>query len=93
MTDEGCKHKPKTITFKQTKNTDFKLCNQDLINEPWHVGNIFTCVDDKYDYWRGLSESVANQHARLKRKRVREKDIPYMNTGMEKGFKKQRELC
>lgn len=62
-TDIVCKHKPKTITFRQTKNTDFELFNQDLINAPWHVGDIFNCVDDKYDYWRGLFESVANQHA------------------------------
>ena len=46
MTDKVCKHKPKTITFKQTRNTDFEVFNEDLKNAPWHVSDIFTCVDD-----------------------------------------------
>ena len=78
MTDEVCKHSPKTITFRQTKITDFELFNEDQINAPCHVSDIFTCAGDKYDYWRGLFESVANQHAPIKMKRVREKDIPYI---------------
>jgi len=67
MTDKVFKHKPKTITFRQTKNTDFELFNENLTNAPWHVGDIFTCVNYKYDYWRGMRESFANQHAPIKR--------------------------
>ena len=92
MTDKVCKHKSKTITFRQTKNTDFQLFNEDLLNAPWHVSDIFTCVDDKYDYWRGLFENIANQHAPIKRKRVREKGYPLHDTGMEKGSEKQKEV-
>ena len=93
MTDKVCKHKPKTIIFRQTKNTDFELFNEDLINAPWHVSDIFTSVDDKYDYWRGLFESVANQHAPIKKKRVREKDIPYMTQEWKRALRNKRKYA
>ena len=54
MAEKVSKHRPKTITFRQTKNTNFEPLNQDLLNAPWHVGEIFSSVDDKYDYWKGL---------------------------------------
>lgn len=56
MTDKIFKHKPNTITFRQTKNTDLELLTQDLIDAPWHIGDISSCVDDKYDHWRGHSK-------------------------------------
>ena len=36
---------------------------------PWQVADIFTCIGVKYDYWKGLFESVVNQHARVKGKK------------------------
>ena len=75
MTEKVCKHKPKTMTFRQTKNADFELLNQELMNAPWQVGDIFTSTDDQYDYWKGLFEYVVDQHAPVKRKRVREKEV------------------
>ena len=41
-------------------------------------GDIFSCIDEKYDYWRGLFESVVHKYAPVKRKRVREQNIPYI---------------
>jgi len=60
MTEKVCKHKPKTITFRQTKNADFELLNQELMNAPWQVGDIFTSTDDQYYYWKGLFEYVVD---------------------------------
>jgi hypothetical protein len=39
---------------------------------PWHVGEMFDSIDDKYYYWNLLFNDV------LRRMRVRSKDIPYM---------------
>lgn len=36
------KLKTKTITFRQTKNTDFEELNRDLNDTPWHMGDIFS---------------------------------------------------
>ena len=78
MRDKVCKHQPKIITYRSTKNIDNALLNQDLITAPWHVASIFDDIDDKYDYWNGLFESIVNEHAPIKRKRVRKNDVPYM---------------
>ena len=45
---------------------------------PWHVGDIFYNIDNKYEFWNSLFESIVDEHAPMKRKRVRENDIPYM---------------
>ena len=81
MIEKVRKLRPKKITFRQTKNTNFELLNQELLNAPWHVGDKFSSV---YDYWSGLFENVVNLHAPLKSKRVREKDIPYMTQEWKK---------
>ena len=44
------------------------------------MGDIFTDVDDKYDYWNALFENAVNVHTPTKRKRVREKDVPYVTS-------------
>ena len=93
MIEKVRKHRPKKITFRQTKNTNFELLNQELLNAPWHVGDIFSSVDDKYDYWNGLFESVVNLHAPLKSKRVREKDIPYMTQEWKKALREKRKYA
>ena len=53
------------------KNTDFDQLNHELQEAPWHVGDIFTDVDDKYDYWNALFGGTVNVHAPTRRKRVR----------------------
>ena len=50
MMEKVHKHKTRTITFRQTKSTDFEQLNRDLEAAPWHVGEIFCNVDDQYDY-------------------------------------------
>ncbi|CAH3150198.1 unnamed protein product [Pocillopora meandrina] len=76
MMEKVHKHKTRTTTFQQTKSTDCEQLNRDLEAAPWHVGEIFCNVNDQYDYWKGLFESVVDQHAPTKKKQVREKDIP-----------------
>ena len=87
------KHKTRTTTFRQTKSTDFEQLNRDLEAAPWHVGEIFCNVDDQYDYWKGLFESVVDQHAPTKKKRVREKDIPYMTPEWKQAIRDKRKFA
>ncbi len=84
-----CKNTSKVITFRSLKNTDIELLNRDFLNAPWHVADIFNDIDDKYDYWSGLFESVVDTHAPMKRKNVREKDTcTVYDNGMEESYKK-----
>lgn len=50
-------------------------------------------MDDQYDYWKGLFESVVDQHAPTKKKRVREKDIPYMTPEWKQAIRDKRKFA
>ena len=80
MNEKVHEHRTKVITYRQMKNIYFDQLNHDLQEAPWQVGDIFTDVDDKYDYWNALFESTVNVHTPTKRKRVREKDVKYMTS-------------
>ncbi|CAB4025980.1 Hypothetical predicted protein, partial [Paramuricea clavata] len=88
-----CKYKSKVITFRSLKNIDLEQLNQDLMHAPWHVAGIFNEVDDKYDYWSSLFESLVDRHAPLKRKKVREKDSPYMTIEWKKAIRNKRKYA
>ena len=66
MTEKVRKHRPKIITFRSVKNTDHKHLNQDLLDAPWHVAEMFSDIDDKYDYWNGLFDIIVNEHVPIK---------------------------
>lgn len=93
MTEKICKHKSKIITFRNVKNIDQKQLNQDLLVAPWHVADIFNGIDDKNDYWNGLLESIINEHAPIKSKRVRERDVPYMTMEWKKAIRNKRKYA
>ena len=63
------------------------------MNAPWHVMDIFNDIDDKYEYWSGLFESVVDAHAPMKRKKVREKDTPYMIIEWKKAIRNKRQYA
>lgn len=88
-----CKCTSKVITFRDLKNTDLEQLNRDLLNAPWQVAEIFNDIDDKYDYWSGLFESVVDAHATMKRKKVREKDTPYMTMEWKKAIRNKRKYA
>lgn len=67
MNENVRKHRTKVITHRQMKNTDFDQLNHDHQEAPWHVGDIFTDVDDKYDYWNAFFEITVNVHVPTKR--------------------------
>ena len=93
MTEKVCKHRPKIVTYRSTKNIDHARIIQDLASAPWHVASIFEDIDDKYDYWNGLFVSIVNEHAPLKRKRVREKGFPYMTAEWKTAIRKKKKYA
>lgn len=93
MNENVRKHRTKVITYRQMKNTDFDQLNHDHQEAPWHVGDIFTDVDDKYDYWKAFFEITVNVHVPTKRKRVREKDVPDMTSTWKKATRNKRKYA
>ena len=49
MTEKVRTRTTKTLDHRQTKTTDFDNFNRDLLDAPWHVGEIFDDLDDAYD--------------------------------------------
>lgn len=62
---------------RNLKSITFEPIAEELANAPWQVGEIFNDIDDRVDYWNGLITYVVDAHAPLRKKRVREIDVPY----------------
>lgn len=60
----------------------------DLSNALWHVGEIFTEIDDRIDYWNGLMNYMINYHAPTRRKRC-----PVHDRRLEKSHQKEETIC
>ena len=93
MTEKVRKHTTKTLVHRQTKTTDFDNFNKDLLDAPWHVGEIFDDLDDAYDYWRNLFDSIANEHAPMRKKRVRERDVCFMSKEWKAAIRNKRKYA
>ena len=66
---------------------------QDLSEAPWHVRDILSDIDDKYDFWKGIVEYVVSDHTPVRRKRVKEKDIPYMTVELKQAIRDKRKYA
>lgn len=73
-------HRSKTISFRSYKSFDAEVFKEHLSVAPWHVGEIFSEVDDKAYYWQLLMKGIVDEHTPMKRMRVRERDVPHMTT-------------
>lgn len=59
----------------------------DVDSAPWHVANISDSLDDQYSYWNTLLSQALDDHAPVKRMRVRSKDVPYMNSDWKRAIR------
>ena len=46
ITEKVKKHTTKTLVHRQIKTTEFDNFNKDLLDVPWHVGEMFNDLDD-----------------------------------------------
>lgn len=87
------RYQTKVISFRSHKTLDAEKLNHDLETAPWHVGEIFDTIDDQYSYWNMLYKDVVEEHLPLKRKRVRNKDVPFMNYEWKKAIREKRKCA
>ena len=78
LNEKTIQHQPKTIMSRNLKSITFEPIAEELSNAPWQVGKFFNDIDDRVDYWNGLISYVVDAHAPLRKKRVREIDVPHM---------------
>ena len=65
----------------------------DLATAPWHVGEIFDSLDERYHFWTSLLNTVLDDHAPQKNMRVRARDVPYMTTAWKNAIRAKRKYA
>lgn len=90
MKDKVFQHQRKVITFRSTKALDVEKFNEDLKAAPWNVMDTFDTLEDKYEYWKSLFNSVVEEHMPTKKMRLRKVDVPYMTPEWRKAIKMKR---
>ena len=78
--------KATTITYRSYKNFDESIFVEQLSMVPYHVGEIFDDIDDSYWFFNELTMQVVDAIAPLKRRQIKGKRIPYMNSELRKAM-------
>ena len=71
------KSKPRLIEYRSYKN--FNDFNDDVRNVPWHIVDNESNVDDALLTWNKLFLEVADDHAPVRKRRVKGNLLPWMN--------------
>ena len=82
--------KGKIIKFRSFKHFDEEKYKDDLMQAPWHVGEIFDTADDKTSFLETLLSSIVDEHLPEKKMRVRSQDVPYMTNEWKKAIRAKR---
>lgn len=78
---------------RNSKSIAFEPIAEELTNAPWQVGEIFNDINDRVDYWHGLVSYVVDAHAPLRKKRVREIDVPNMTLDWKNAIRRKRKYA
>ncbi|PFX17364.1 hypothetical protein AWC38_SpisGene18304 [Stylophora pistillata] len=83
MQDTAAKVKPRIIKFRSVKNFDKEKFQEHLNSAPWLVGEVFDSVEDRVGFVSILMTEIVNDHMPFQQMRVRDPDVPYMNSEWE----------
>ena len=78
--------KPVTVLYRNFKNFDDIAFNADVARAPFHISEIFDDVNDKIWYVSNLYKDIINEHAPLKKRIIRTKQVPYMHSELRKNM-------
>ena len=84
---KATKAKPRILEYRSYKNFNYTLLNDDLRNIPWHIVENEDNVDDALFAWNKMFSEVADQHAPVKRTRVKGTPLPWMNSQISNTMK------
>ena len=83
------KTKPRKLEYRSYKNFDPTLFNDDLRNIPWYIVENEDNVNDALFTWNKMFSEVADQHAPVKRRRVKGTPLPWMNSQISDSMKER----
>ena len=75
------------------KSLDVEMFNEELTNGPWWVMNIFDTMEDKWNYWKALFNSILETHTPMRKMRVRQVDVPYMTMEWKQAIRRKRKYA
>ena len=78
------KRVPKTMFYRSYKHFNETKYQQDLMYAPFHVAEIFDNIDDVYWFQENLLKSIINENVPLKKRIVRNSQLPYMNSRLRR---------
>ena len=78
------RHINKVITYRSYKNFNREQFLCDLASAAFHAAQVFDTVDDAYWFSESLLLDVVNKHAPLKRRVIKQRQIPYLNSTLRK---------
>ena len=93
LNEKTIHYQPKTIMSRNLKSISFEPTAEELTNAPWQAGEVFNDIDDRFEYWNGLVRHVVDAHAPLRKKRVREIDVPYMTLNRKNAITRKRKYA
>ncbi len=84
--------KPKTIIYRSYKNFKEDKFRKDVALLPFHVGEIFDDISDRYWFISSLYKDVVDEHAPLKKRVIQTQQIPYMTSQLRHNMYKRNML-
>ena len=72
------------INYRSYKHFDINEYKNDISSAPYHVGEIFDDLDDKYWFTSKLMTCVTDFHAPRKTRKPVDKPVPFMNARLRK---------
>ena len=65
---------------------------QDLRNVPWDNAYIYDNVDDLWDHWATLFNEILDNHAPIKKKRIRGDQLPWITPEIQREISRRNRL-
>ena len=76
--------KPREIVNRSMKKFNEDEFLSDLKNVPWETSYVFDDIEDLWDHWHKLYNSVLDEHAPLKKEHVRGDQLPWITQSIQR---------
>ena len=82
------KPKARTIEFRTLKNLDQNAFLSDLSSAPWDSSYIYDNIDDIWSNWSDLYKQILDDHAPVKRIKLRNNQLPWISPDIQMQIRK-----
>ncbi|XP_068697070.1 uncharacterized protein [Montipora foliosa] len=86
------KPKPREIEYRSMRQFNNDAFLQDLRNVPWDTAYIYDNVDDLWDHWVTLFNEILDNHAPIKKKRIRGDQLPWITPEIQREISRRNRL-